>query len=366
MTHGELRPLTSVRGLFAWVVVLYHIRLSCADWLPAEAMRALGRGYVGVDFFFVLSGFVIWMTYGERLPGGGWRAARAFLVARVTRIWPLHLAMLGLCLAIAALLVASGRPPPSNYAIETLPLHLLLVQAWGFHDPLEWNDPAWSISAELAVYLLTPLAAALLPRRGRPAPWPVLALAVVLPLLALHVVLGAMGSQTLLGRLTQTGIVRCLLEFPAGAALAVVWRRYRGAAGLRAAAWVSAVAAFLAYLGGVSETLAIPFVAAALVLALALAPGAGSRGGVVERAAHEIGLASYATYLAHMPLWTAYKLAFVRDGDHVGLPVAAGFLACVLVASIALYHGLERPAQHWLRARWTVAGRVPVSPLRST
>ena len=56
MTSPELRALTSVRGLAAWLVVLFHIRGSMAG-LPAAAKAVLAKGYLAVDFFFLLSGF---------------------------------------------------------------------------------------------------------------------------------------------------------------------------------------------------------------------------------------------------------------------------------------------------------------------
>ncbi|MFA6608003.1 MAG: acyltransferase, partial [Sphingomonas sp.] len=62
----ELRALTGARGIAAWLVVLYHIRLSVAG-LPQGVVAVLAKGYLAVDFFFLLSGFVIWLSWGERL-----------------------------------------------------------------------------------------------------------------------------------------------------------------------------------------------------------------------------------------------------------------------------------------------------------
>ena len=59
----ELRPLTSARGIAAWYVVLYHVRLSASGTLPQGVIDFLAKGYLAVDFFFVLSGFVIWLNY---------------------------------------------------------------------------------------------------------------------------------------------------------------------------------------------------------------------------------------------------------------------------------------------------------------
>ena len=61
MTRPELRALTSVRGVAAWMVVLYHIRLTI-DGLPQAWVHVFAKGYLAVDFFFLLSGFVIWLS----------------------------------------------------------------------------------------------------------------------------------------------------------------------------------------------------------------------------------------------------------------------------------------------------------------
>lgn len=89
----ELRALTGMRGIAAWLVVLYHIRLSVAG-LPHSVVAVLAKGYLAVDFFFLLSGFVIWLSWGERLRRGGIGAVPGFLWRRLARIWPLHLFML--------------------------------------------------------------------------------------------------------------------------------------------------------------------------------------------------------------------------------------------------------------------------------
>ncbi|NVL89356.1 acyltransferase, partial [Escherichia coli] len=57
----ELRALTSVRGIAAWFVVFFHIRFALG--LPDPELHLLAKGYLAVDFFFLLSGFVIWMTW---------------------------------------------------------------------------------------------------------------------------------------------------------------------------------------------------------------------------------------------------------------------------------------------------------------
>lgn len=343
MTRPELRPLTAVRAPFAWAVVLYHLRLSLVGWAPAGAIRALGHGYLAVDIFFLLSGFVIWLNYGDRLVGR--EAATDFLVRRLARIWPLHAAMLAFGALLAAVLLVSGRPAP-DFPFAALPLHLLLVQDWGWSNPQMWNDPAWSISAEWAAYLLAPVIALALPRRRLPTP--LLLLVATLPLLALAALFG---RHPLGFDLAHDGVPRCLGEFFCGAALSVLWRRWRGDVRIEAGCWIAGAACLASASAGVPEAIAMPFGFAALLLGLALG-AERPRHPLGGRAIHWLGEISYATYLVHYLLFFAFKLAFVRDASDVPPAQALAYLLLVLAASALLHHGLERPAQRAILRAW--------------
>ncbi len=341
----ELRALTSARGLAAWLVVLFHIRRSI-DGLPDFAMAVFQKGYLAVDFFFLLSGFVIWLSYSERLRAGGLAEIPAFLKRRIARIWPLHLFMLGFAVLMALAMLATGRHSDAFPFFE-LPLHVALLQNWGFAHALSWNDPAWSISCELAAYLLFPPLALAIDWRRVPSAAIVAAIGALL--LLLHIVFARQGLWQLGQEISQMGLIRCVLEFAAGTAVCALWLRWRAAWRLPAA--MSALIA-LALLGGwiaglVPETLAVPMGFATLLLALALT--AGRRGNPLEIALlHYLGEISYATYLSHYLLWYAFKLALVSDAHAVGWPLVALYLAIVLATSMALYHLVERPAQRWI------------------
>ena len=137
---GELRALTGARGIAAWLVVFFHIRLSIAG-TPAPLAHVFAKGYLAVDFFFLLSGFVIWLSWGERLHDNRWVAVGPFLRKRFARVWPLHAVMLAATVALALLLVATGRADPVDFPFPELPLNVLLLQNWGFTDRLAWNVP---------------------------------------------------------------------------------------------------------------------------------------------------------------------------------------------------------------------------------
>ncbi|WBO22181.1 acyltransferase family protein [Sphingomonas abietis] len=360
MTRPELRPLTSVRGLFAWAVVLYHVRIACLGWLPAAAIQLLAKGYLAVDFFFLLSGFVIWLNYGERLRTRG--AATDFLVRRIARVWPLHAAMLAFGGGLAILLWATGRDT-GHFPIGELPLHIAMMQNWGLLDTLDWNDPAWSISCEWAAYLLTPLAVLLVPARRLPTP--VLIACAAAPLLVLFAVAQARGATGLGFDIPHFGLFRCLAEFACGAMLSTLWRRWRGMVRAELGCWLAGACCLAAWAAGVPETLAVPFAFATLLLALALG-AERPRHPLAGRAIHWLGEISYATYLSHFLLFFAVKLAFVHNEHDAAPAVMALYLLIVLAASAALYHGVERPAQRAILRGWAGFRKPRVSAVRST
>jgi peptidoglycan/LPS O-acetylase OafA/YrhL len=330
----ELRALTSVRGLAAWFVVFYHIRLSIAG-LPVVVRDVFAKGYLAVDFFFLLSGFVIWLTWHDRVRGN----AGVFLRKRIARIWPLHLVVLAGAVALALVLKATGRGNPGGYPFAQLPLHIVLIQNWGFTDRLAWNDPSWSISAELAAYLLFPLLARAVDWRRLPS-WVLLAVAAAI-LLLLHL---AMDAPTLGTDIARFGLLRCLTEFATGTIACALWLRWRGKNRTPIVA-AAGVVLLLAWALGAPETLVAPVAFACLLLVLALTSGATP---LECRAIHYLGEISYATYLGHFMLWVVFKLAFVSDAAAVPPVLIALYLALVLAASVALYHLVERPAQRWI------------------
>lgn len=341
----ELRALTSVRGIAAWLVVLFHIRHSIAG-LPETAQAVLAKGYLAVDFFFLLSGFVIWISWSDRLRDGGAGRITEFLQRRIARIWPLHLFMLavGLCLALA--LRMTGRDTP-QFPLAELPLHAMLLQNWGFTGALSWNDPAWSISCEFGAYLLFPLLLFAIDWRRVPAAAILVAIGALVQLL--HMVFALQGAATLGEQIPRLGLIRCILEFACGTAIGALWLRWRERWHLPACASAAAALFLLALWasGTLPETLAVPAAFAALLLALALS--AGRPGNPLDAAPlHYLGEISYATYLGHFLLWFAFKLAFVGDAHALGWPMIALYAALVLASSAALYHGVERPAQRRL------------------
>jgi peptidoglycan/LPS O-acetylase OafA/YrhL len=155
--HPAMKPitgLTSLRGIAALGVVVFHLFPMAlgVENLPG----VIGRGYLGVDLFFLLSGFVLAHVYGEVFATGvRWIELKSFLWARFARIYPLHFCIL--------LLLLPFYGTNARYSGAAL-LHNLSLTQGVLLTELTWNVVAWSISIEWQAYLLFPAAVLVLLR----------------------------------------------------------------------------------------------------------------------------------------------------------------------------------------------------------
>jgi peptidoglycan/LPS O-acetylase OafA/YrhL len=150
--HREIRALTGLRGAAAVYVVLHHYFLGLPFSNPSNTF--LAHGYLAVDLFFVLSGFVMALNYSHMFhPGWSRTSLLTFLSRRIARVYPLYLA----ATSCAFLLITMGwlENPSSGSLKSDFILNLAMVQAWGFGPSLDARG--WSISAEWAAYLLFPI-----------------------------------------------------------------------------------------------------------------------------------------------------------------------------------------------------------------
>jgi peptidoglycan/LPS O-acetylase OafA/YrhL len=339
-----LLALTGIRGVAAWFVVLYHMRLSLAPNIPEGATAILARGYLAVDLFFMLSGFVLWLNYGNRIRTGGIRHIPGFLTRRIARIWPLHAFMLCVAIAFSLLLLAMGKDVGASWS--ELPLHFLLIHGWGFTSELAWNDPSWSISVEFAAYLLFACLPLIVDWEKLSAE--ALSLLLIALAILLHHLMASGGAVSLNDHIPTLGIIRALVEFTMGTILCGLWHHWRNGSRAAILIAVSLFACFLILKGSsMPETAVAPGILAALLLLVAVTSerrfnplSAGS--------IHYLGLISYSTYLVHFLLFAFFKIAFVDEAYDVALPLACLYLLITAAASAVLFHGLEQPAQRAL------------------
>jgi peptidoglycan/LPS O-acetylase OafA/YrhL len=152
----QLKPLTSIRFVFAMLVVLFHgqsflSHSGVSDHWPSIILAMMSRGNIGVDFFFVLSGFILSYSYQNRLNQP--KDCVGFWWARFARIYPAYLLAFMVFLPIAVHWVVSGR---TRFGLVIAVLQLTLTQSWVPAAAMEWNAPAWSLSAEAFFYALFP------------------------------------------------------------------------------------------------------------------------------------------------------------------------------------------------------------------
>jgi len=153
----EIRPLTGIRGFAAVWIVLYHFYASWGILLPSlqAGVSLASRGYLGVDLFFILSGFILSYVYGAGDANARFGPADygRFLWFRLARVLPNHIATL----AILAMLVAAaplvGIAVQGDYPLSGLPFQVTMIHAWPFVHGGAWNYPSWALSAEWFAYL---------------------------------------------------------------------------------------------------------------------------------------------------------------------------------------------------------------------
>jgi peptidoglycan/LPS O-acetylase OafA/YrhL len=380
--RAQLGALTGLRFVAALGVVLYHYQAAFMWWNPVTGVpaardpqttvwaRLAAGGALGVDCFFILSGFILAYTYVA--PGGGLRGSRAtFWVARLARIYPVYL----VGLALDALPFV-WRPHHLAGVLTGALAQPSLLQAWvpslgGWNT---WNPPGWSLSVEAFFYLLFPFLLVGLARRSRRALWAVAGaswgLFAAFPAILPYLVALWHRSELSWGLdqiLYYSPIVR-LPEFTLGMALGLLycrsgeWLWPRPIRVTREYAWDLVLLALAAAIVGlllvplpgrypVSALVAPAF--AAVIILLAYERGVIARL-LSRRACIWLGEVSYGIYILHVPLWA--WLAWVAwAGFH--LSPAAPVLVPIYLASVLFAAGLsrrfvERPARTAIRARW--------------
>lgn len=183
---GALQPesdrmlhLDGLRFIAAAGVVILHLLGVAKVGLYSDGLAAKNLGLL-VDLFFVISGFVIFEIYADRV--GTLSQYGNFLKRRLARLGPLHWLTLVIFISLGEIASRAGIAinHPEQFSPQCIPANLLFLQATGFLCPFaSFNTPSWSISAEMALYAVFPIIAAVAARH-RAAPWLASAAAIVI------------------------------------------------------------------------------------------------------------------------------------------------------------------------------------------
>lgn len=366
----NLPALTSVRFALALGVVLFHYQLQW-PWDSMASTGLLNRARLGVDAFFILSGFVLTHAYRQALEERR-LDYRRFLAARFARVYPAHVAVLAFVLVMVGTATLIGAEFDRRlYNPLGLLTTVLLVHAWLPETIVaEWNGPSWSLSAEWFAYLAFPAFAWLgliLARR----PWVLLALAGLVFLVLDLVYQAAFGDVVVHAELNM-GVLRIIPEFLYGVGLYRLGQRARiTRRGAISAAWLSAITLLLLMHFKADDRIVVA-AAGPLILSLALLSKAGADRALARPSMLAGGEASYALYLVHMPIligWKGVNSALTQRPSAYVLAwwEIACLLSLTLVAAFAVHYLFEGPARTWIRRRadrlWPAPGaRAVMAP----
>jgi peptidoglycan/LPS O-acetylase OafA/YrhL len=371
---SQLPSLTSLRGLAALWVVLFHYTALYFPRLDMTGHSSLiGKGYLAVDLFFMLSGFVMTHVYYRAFCASVKENYRSFLVARVARLYPLHVvvlllfvatALLGQLLAYGSTGIAEGIPLTGTRSLAAAIANLFMLQGLSA-EHLSWNYPSWSISVEFMAYLAFPLVLPVVWRASERAK--LVVLAAICAALSLYAYLSG-------GDFNQWGgplvLLRCLPEFLLGT---LIYSAYR------ARLWTDWFAADT--VGLVTLAVAIlclhlrapDFLIVALfpVLVLAAVGNTGNIARLVNVAPLIwLGEISYSLYLIHGFVQYAATQALDHYGVHERAELSIGVSFALLVLMLAVcfagahlsYHGIEIGWRKHLRALLAGDGATTAKP----
>jgi peptidoglycan/LPS O-acetylase OafA/YrhL len=341
--------LTVLRGAFAWWVCFYHVR----HWLDGSVASGLqgflAYGYLGVDFFFVLSGFVIHLRYSEFFVREFWPSFKRFFVLRIARIYPLHLCMslVFLLNPLAIKTFGSGLSDFSRYDPGYYLLSLFLLHNWGFTQELKWNGPSWSISTEAFAYLMYPFLTVWIFNR-QPSRWLLALLGAVILCVIPWAALSA-GLKSLGGDIAHFGVVRCALEFALGCTVCALFKG--GSFSKRGLAlWFAPLALVLATIGFLTKLEDFYYVPAVVCLLIyGVAHLESNFKFELPALLRRMGEISYATYLGHYFVkdWFGFLNVPQKLG---GIGAFVTFCLVIYVMSEVLYRLVELPGQRWVKS----------------
>jgi peptidoglycan/LPS O-acetylase OafA/YrhL len=360
-TGSDHRFLTleSWRGACALLVAIHNLEHS------QQAPAFVQHSSLFVDFFFVLSGFVISHAYMRKLNDRV--ALGLFMLRRFGRLWPLHVAVLSAFIGLDVSIVVLKYLHPSSelpsfqasHSIYSFIENLFLVQAIGMKTTLSWNVTAWSISTEFWTYLLFGFLCVLTPRRA-----PLLSVSVSCVVLAGAIIF--LFSPNYLDTNTDCAFFRCIYGFFIGHLTYRVWETRRIRPQIAATIEIPTILAVVAFVTAErgAMSLAAPILFGFAVLIFACESGTVSSL-LKARPFVRLGFWSYSIYMVHwfirIILLAVIKIVSGRSGHRIEDHFAWGgiqslwgigalivvYLGLVIAVSAITYEFIEQPGRRY-------------------
>ena len=363
-----IKSIEGVRGAAALLVALYHLKIG------SEYFSFIRNGYLFVDLFFVLSGFVICAAYGDTLRTAA--DLRQFLLRRIGRLFPLLVFstvvfVLGTNAIVLAkkLAISSGyagllnNPGTLEYLVPTageILATLTFTHALGMFDDLILNTPSWSISVEFYTYLLFAVACLLLTGASRIVLLALLSVAgLIVSVWASVNIHHCIAEKGCLSLTYDFGLARSIHAFCLGALAFYSSRILR--LNIPAVQITVAFTLFmLLTLVDYVSVAAFAFPVVFAVLVLSLAKDSGPLADALKPSLFQVlGQRSYSIYLMHMPLLLIFENLTKRaSGIVANVVILVAYVVVLYVISGWTYRFVETP----LRDRFNrLAYRRPVA-----
>ncbi len=339
---GQIDQLTGLRAFLALWVVTRHLFYPFENGAFIDfgiRFAAFDHGYLGVDGFFILSGFILAYNYANGKP----LDYRAFVGARIARIYPIHFVTLLGAIGLVFLkqfvfhkhVIGTGQ---NTY--PALAANVVLLNAWSFKFVTGWNDVAWSVSAEWFAYVFFPLFVALAPARNR--------LFAVVLLLVPAGALAVIEWRSSAALSLPGGLARLIPEFYAG----VLLFRLRSSSGFASLPRALGLAAIGVIALGIAVQLDTLTVAGLGLLIFALSSNADLVAPLLAfRPIVYLGEISYCLYMVQRFPMEGLSLARKASTALAGSPLMQliVLLATLLVVSHWAHRLIELPGRKWLR-----------------
>lgn len=326
--------LDGLRGIAAIAVMLFHV-------FPSFPGGIIGHGYLAVDFFFLLSGFVIALNYEAKLNAG--MRLQSFVVLRVIRLYPLAVAAV---LGTAFLKMIYPRPQiPDTVFFYKLMMNVLLIPntLTESAEKFPFLLPSWSLFCEISINVAY---AAALPNLRDTA----LKVIAIISALALAYLIFEEGSVGQLYHSVPYGMIRTIFSFSLGVLFfRLIYGRYKSPVISSTVIYAALVAVVVLPVGvidnSIYDLISVFLIFPAILWASISNPGPG--GASVE---NELGELSYPIYVLHMPVaaYTGVALGWAVEG--VMLSVMAALITIVTAAVVWRFY--DRPVRSWLSRRY--------------
>ncbi len=382
-TETYLTTLTPLRGIAALLVVIFHCNLEGMQFVPFGYTSLVSDGWLWVDFFFILSGFIMSYVYEKYFfENISWNKYKKFIGARFSRVYPLHFITTLWAFALAVYIVNSATSLDpffvANFNPKSLPACLLLVQSLHLYRAAPLNSPSWSLSTEWWVYMIFPLLVPLFAKLKKAGKW-LMFLFLVAFYLLLRYKIGPLSQnfpkgQPTINLVADFGWLRCLAGFLTGMLL-FQWYKSKAAYAVLKNSWC-----FVFFF---AATLVCMHFAVMDIIIIALFPfilltaaynNTAIKRMLDTRALQRLGDWSFSIYMVHVPIMMIFTCIQINktpgmfadmskmriqkpDYTHGAIMSIVIVALTILVASLT-YRFIEVPARNYLNTAFNTKRKM--------